>query len=75
MTMMKRMKKAIGLFMAACLLAGSGYTGEASTSVSVTPIQETSENINTNSVSLQISDTLFVQKMCDNMSDLWLTKS
>jgi len=32
------MKKAICFLMATCMLAGSGYTGEVSTSVSVTPV-------------------------------------
>lgn len=36
--MMKRMKKAICFLMATCMLAGSSYMGEASTSVSVTPV-------------------------------------
>lgn len=55
--MMKRMKKAVCLLMAACMLAGSGYTGEASTSVSITPVVQevtevktTDENVNTGNV-------------------------
>ncbi len=38
--MRKHMKKAVSFLMAVCLLTGSGYTGEASTSVSVTSVTQ-----------------------------------